>query len=852
MESNSNLKSRRHARNFSDEATNYVSLWSDSSFPANSSISDTVCDDEITVAWESTKQSVLPPIRRQPKPRPSPIYKDKRVEEYWGFLKSVPEIQTEQLPPPSRCPSLMSRGTLSSRNSSTRSTKSSILDPIDDQRNSTRGLDSISSCSDLWFQDEDFHMLRIPVAEPTLLECPVRACNYHSRGFASVADRKQHVFKHFNGLLQCGFCTKEEKSFCETADRVYLFLTHLIQEHGATGRNLELEPSGGRKSSFEGPIATCTVCAEPFSAQGFYEHLPGCIFRAVARNEHLQVRETLNNYDLSKSVDKLLDVRHALVSIPEPEEATTNIENLHGRLLPDSSIEFPDVECEDVVELTVSSRCLSLTSSKVVESSDEETDWTEEQTSRESSPGYSQLPRRLTPAKRKMVESIMQDFQRLSSQAFKSHTTAGGSSGSSYSDQSGWSSNASIYSTSSFVSRKRSLNSNKRQRSDRKSDDKRPVAELRFACPYYKRNPGKHQTFTSCRDPGFTTVARLKEHLYRRHLLPPQCHRCCTTFPNDIKLREHQRDPRGCEVHEQVPLEGFDKDQERQLKSKKKSQAYQTEEEKWKGVYRILFPDDSEDQIPTPYVEYQACTGKSGDASNVIRFQEFSRLELPRLVRRTLEAAVEHEAQPLEDRLKERLLDIIKECQGQLVSMFHATSGPNLNSSDSVTLPASAASVMSATTLPSTSCSLPAAHGIAGDIFEGFENIPMHISAVASVPQPAPPETMNAMTKLPASSNSSDSGYDSTWPPAQGSEPHTSTEDTNFTLQTDFNHQDYTGIDGYFGVFEDQTGPSATSSNEVIDRYSSTWALIAPIHGDVDTHGFVHRSLEELAPGWHM
>jgi hypothetical protein len=171
-----------------------------------------------------------------------------------------------------------------------------------------------------------------------------------------------------------------------------------------------------------------------------------------------------------------------------------------------------------------------------------------------------------------------------------------------------------------------------------------------------------------------------REHLYRRHLLPPQCHRCCITFANDVTLREHQRDPRGCEVNEQIPLEGFDKDQERRLKSKKRSQTYQTEEEKWKGVYRILFPDDGEADIPIPYIEYQPCTGQTAEPSNIASFQEFSRLELPRLVRRTLEVIIEQEAQPLEEKMKERLVDVVKECQNHLVSMFQSISGPSTES----------------------------------------------------------------------------------------------------------------------------------------------------------------------------
>ncbi|KAI4633143.1 hypothetical protein J4E80_000506 [Alternaria sp. BMP 0032] len=75
-------------------------------------------------------------------------------------------------------------------------------------------------------------------------------------------------------------------------------------------------------------------------------------------------------------------------------------------------------------------------------------------------------------------------------------------------------------------------------------------------------------------------------------------------------------------------------------------------------------------------IEYQrdatSATGSSSDS----RFQEFSRLELPRLVRRTLESIVEHEAQPLEDRLKERLVDIVRQCQSQLETMFCTVPGP--------------------------------------------------------------------------------------------------------------------------------------------------------------------------------
>ncbi|ORY09809.1 hypothetical protein BCR34DRAFT_364148 [Clohesyomyces aquaticus] len=87
--------------------------------------------------------------------------------------------------------------------------------------------------------------------------------------------------------------------------------------------------------------------------------------------------------------------------------------------------------------------------------------------------------------------------------------------------------------------------------------------------------------------------------------------------------------------------------------------------------------------MPSPYIEYdshaRSTLHDASSNSDISRFQEFSRLELPRLVRRTLEVVVEQEAQPLEDKLKERLVDIVKECQTQLMTMFqvHGNDGEN-------------------------------------------------------------------------------------------------------------------------------------------------------------------------------
>lgn len=341
-----------------------------------------------------------------------------------------------------------------------------------------------------------------------------------------------------------------------------------------------------------------------------------------------------------------------------------------------------------------------------------------------------------------------------------------------------------------------------------------------------------------------------REHLYRRHLLPPQCHRCCTTFSNDVTLREHQRDPRGCDVREQMPLEGFDKEQERHLKSKKKSQVHQTEEEKWKGVYRILFPDDGEEDIPTPYIEYQPCTGQDADKSSIFRFQEFSRLELPRLVRRTLEAVIEQEAQPLEDKMKEKLVDIVQECQTQLLTMFRTFSGGSSNNPTSLSN-----NVVTATELPPSPQTMglvqQAAHE-RGDVFEEFDSMSAQKTLTSQTQRPSEIQVTVAAPKLPTSSNSSDSGYDSTWLPTQ---PHEASLDVNqldFDLAADFTQPEYVDLGGYFGLFENRMDTMPQVSSAMMNADPCSWSFIESMPGVGDVGAAGHDSLEDPSTRWHM
>jgi hypothetical protein len=91
-----------------------------------------------------------------------------------------------------------------------------------------------------------------------------------------------------------------------------------------------------------------------------------------------------------------------------------------------------------------------------------------------------------------------------------------------------------------------------------------------------------------------------REHLYRNHALPVFCRRCYTIFKTDSLLDDHLRVINPCGMRPREKIEGFDKLQHERLRSRKKSPTESSEEDKWRDVYRILFPFDDESIMPSP------------------------------------------------------------------------------------------------------------------------------------------------------------------------------------------------------------------------------------------------------------
>lgn len=143
-------------------------------------------------------------------------------------------------------------------------------------------------------------------------------------------------------------------------------------------------------------------------------------------------------------------------------------------------------------------------------------------------------------------------------------------------------------------------------------------------------------------------------------------------FDCDAALKDHTRLPEGCELRNEEPLEGFDTEQERRLRSRKKGALGDTKEDQWKEAYLILFPDTLVSEIPSPYYDYgeDMKMQQSPTSAGFARYEAYLSRELPISVRHELEVAMEEELGPIEERLKGRLESIVRACQERIFKQY--------------------------------------------------------------------------------------------------------------------------------------------------------------------------------------
>ncbi|KAK0610070.1 hypothetical protein B0T17DRAFT_125858 [Bombardia bombarda] len=167
-----------------------------------------------------------------------------------------------------------------------------------------------------------------------------------------------------------------------------------------------------------------------------------------------------------------------------------------------------------------------------------------------------------------------------------------------------------------------------------------PSSLKKFACPFRKHNPQMFnlRDHEICANRAWSSISRLKEHLYRKHY-KIHCNRCKTKFKNNEDLIHHGEMAEGCEIRDDREMPGHISClQEKQLKSRKQVTPRQSEEEKWRDIYQLLFPNVPIEIIPSPYPEpHEDLARASSENLGYLKFQHHLLSTLPRLFFQTHE-----------------------------------------------------------------------------------------------------------------------------------------------------------------------------------------------------------------------
>ncbi|KAI3322072.1 hypothetical protein HD806DRAFT_500917 [Xylariaceae sp. AK1471] len=208
----------------------------------------------------------------------------------------------------------------------------------------------------------------------------------------------------------------------------------------------------------------------------------------------------------------------------------------------------------------------------------------------------------------------------------------------------------------------------------------------RFACPFFKNSPESYMSYRGCPGPGWISVHRLKEHLFRKHKLPKfKCNRCGRVFKGSLGLTEHQRSNEVCELRPVGLEEGIDENQEEQLKSRKKGTTNKTDHDKWVDVYRILFPGVDSSSIPSPYYNY--ATGENLGAIQIkhapkcchetlAAYGYYLEKELPLRIEQELRQDIRLDLGTANQDLKGLISEIVRSAQPEMLKHFQESSVP--------------------------------------------------------------------------------------------------------------------------------------------------------------------------------
>ncbi|ETS84691.1 hypothetical protein PFICI_02716 [Pestalotiopsis fici W106-1] len=109
-------------------------------------------------------------------------------------------------------------------------------------------------------------------------------------------------------------------------------------------------------------------------------------------------------------------------------------------------------------------------------------------------------------------------------------------------------------------------------------------ANLKFACPFFKKDPSRFTRRQACSGPGFSSISRVKEMLEEHQRAEVPCKICTNNFSDGINEAQY-------------------------IRLRRKPSGQKTDIERWEEIYRIVFPKAS--TIPSCYYELKDTTTSS-------------------------------------------------------------------------------------------------------------------------------------------------------------------------------------------------------------------------------------------------
>ncbi|KAL2074662.1 hypothetical protein VTL71DRAFT_8441 [Oculimacula yallundae] len=277
------------------------------------------------------------------------------------------------------------------------------------------------------------------------------------------------------------------------------------------------------------------------------------------------------------------------------------------------------------------------------------------------------------------MKSISADWDRQRSASFRQHLkTPPASDAPAGSSQSPSSPSKSSAATSPGNSVKRGLENDENGDEDREDDNekKRPrkySAEasrgekdnpLRHLCPFRVHDHAlfKPRTGTDICGGSWPDIAKLKEHLYRRHYVELQCQRCKVKFTSRSELCQHVESDAACKPLSRQAKHGFTSDIKLVLLSKKRTFPNQEEKDKWKEIYELLFP--CTDKVASSFCK-ESVSGPPAKSSSQeeLSLKDFSSLALPEEFSRRAEILIADAVTSLQGQLAQQVSSIVHDSQ---------------------------------------------------------------------------------------------------------------------------------------------------------------------------------------------